>query len=151
MQILKLGALIAAILLAAHHAKADLRLDRALARAASKHKVPVQVLRAIATVESSYGANVKLRKNRNGTYDAGPLQINSVHWSTTCRAYDIATVEGNANCGALLLSKALRHKSDPNAVGRYHSKTVSLKYKYAQKIRNILQAESETYTLRVSK
>jgi soluble lytic murein transglycosylase-like protein len=151
MQVLKLGLLVGAILLAAHHAKADLKLDQALAKAARKHSVPIQVLRAVATIESSYGKRAVLRKNKNGSYDTGPMQINSVHWNTTCKQYDVSTLQGNANCGALLLSKALKHKADPQAVGRYHSKTPSLKSKYETKVRKILQAEQDRYTLRVSR
>lgn len=150
MQILKLGLLTMFILLAAHAAKADAKLDKAIVSAAKKHNVPVRILRAIATVESNYGKNAVLRKNKNGTYDAGPLQINSIHWATTCKHYNVSTLQGNANCAALLLKQHQNHaRTDQAWFARYHSRTPSLKFKYAKKVSKILSKDSGQYKLYV--
>lgn len=117
-------------------------LDKAIERAARAHNVSARRLRAIAHLESSSGKSVMLRKNKNGTYDLGPFQINSVHWSTTCKMYDVSSTEGNAMCAALLLRQAKRHESaDPYWVGRYHSKTPSKKKSYAMKVIEILKKD----------
>lgn len=147
MRVLIMGLYVACILLAMQRADAS-DLDRAILKAAKTYRVPPQVLRAIAHIESSSGRNSKLRKNRNHTYDAGPMQINSVHWGTTCRHLDVSTLDGNVSCGALILSGHYKYASrDRDWMGRYHSKTVSLKHKYATKVRNILQRPRTKYTL----
>lgn len=112
-------------------------LSLAIMNASALYGVDPRLLRAIAHVESSSGHNSKLRKNTNGTYDVGPFQINSVHWTTTCRRLDVSTLQGNAGCAALLLSRI--PKRDPNWYGAYHSKTPSLKLKYANKIKVFLK------------
>lgn len=114
-------------------------LDVQIELASLKYNVDPEVMRAIATIESSYGKRAILRRNKNATYDVGVFQINSVHWSTTCRGYDVTTLEGNTNCGARLLKAALkRGPMDRDAVGAYHSRTPSKKHKYATKVRAIL-------------
>lgn len=153
---LKLGLLLCTVLLATFKARAQSvaknKLDAAIVRVAKKHNVPVRILRAIATVESSYGANSKLRKNTNGTYDAGPLQINSIHWSKSCRHLNIATTEGNAECAAVLLSEHQKYAgTDAAWFARYHSKTPSLKSQYETKVRKILQLQATEYKLFYSK
>lgn len=151
MQTLKLGLLMAAILLAAKLAQAS-DLDRAIVKAAWTYKVPVRILRAIATVESSFGKQAVLRKNRNGTYDTGALQINSIHWQYSCKHLDVATLQGNVNCGALLLAQHQRHaKTDSNWFARFHSKTPSLKSQYSTKVKKVLQLQSNDYKLYLSK
>ena len=47
--------------------------------AARYHGVDPWLLYAIAKVESSYQPHLRSRMNRNGTYDFGLMQINSVH------------------------------------------------------------------------
>jgi len=137
-----MGLFLAAILLAAHRAQGD-EFDVA----ARSYGVPVKVLRAIAQVESR-NKHQSLRKNKNGTYDFGIMQINSTHWQVECRHLNVATVQGNVNCGALLLSVAYKHRlSDPNWPGRYHSKTPSRKSQYATLVRNILNPPRIEYTL----
>ncbi len=130
---LLMGLYLAIVLLAVHNARAD-EFDTA----ARTYNVPVKVLRAIAQVESR--GNMKaLRKNNNGSYDFGILQINSIHWQTTCRHFNVATKQGNINCGAYLLSKHAKYaKADPLWAARYHSKTPSLKAAYNLKLKRAI-------------
>lgn len=130
--------LIALVLVACRVASAG-PLAQAINSAAARYKVDAKILHAIAYLESSGGKRIGLKANTNGTFDVGAFQINSVHWATTCRYYDVTTLQGNAYCAALLLAKHKRYKDiDLHWVGRYHSRTPSLKQKYAKKIKVFL-------------
>lgn len=110
-------------------------LNAIIEKAALKYKVDPQTMRAIAHVESSSGKYAVLRKNKNGTFDYGIFQINSIHWSTTCKIYDVTKPQGNAYCAARLLAQ---HKGaqdkDPMWQARFHSKTPSKKAAYYAKL-----------------
>lgn len=91
----------------------------------------------IAYIESKFKPEA-IRNNRNGTVDYGLFQINSVHWDTTCKAYDIATVAGNTKCAIKLILKHKRFSQrDPNWLGRYHSKTPSKKKHYIRLLKSV--------------
>lgn len=120
-------------------ALASPELDEATKQAAEKYGVELQILRAIANLESSYGKRAVLKRNKNATYDLGAMQINSVHWHTTCKDLDVSVLQGNVDCGARILKQAQKWAdSDPNWVGRFHSRTPSLKRGYARKVYRIL-------------
>lgn len=104
---------------------------------AARHEVSYKKLIRIAYVESKF--NVKaVRHNRNYTMDYGIMQINSIHWTTTCNEYNVFEFEGNVSCGAKLLAMHKRYKAiDSNYVGRYHSKTPSLKLKYVELLNRV--------------
>jgi hypothetical protein len=119
-------------------------LDLEIESAARKYNIDARIMKAILQIESSGGSNVKLRHNSNGTYDIGPFQINSIHWNTTCKAYDLTTDKGNTRCAAKLLAKHKKHKTrDPMWAARYHSRTPSLKLKYYKKITKVLKQQSD--------
>jgi hypothetical protein len=102
--------------------------------AAKKFDVDANDLLKIAFVESSFREHAR-RVNSNGTIDLGMFQINSIHWSTTCKSFDVFTLKGNAACAAKLLKAAAKHaEKDEDWKGRYHSKTPSLKSAYADKL-----------------
>lgn len=130
--------LIALLLVACRVASAG-PLTQAINSASARYNVDPKVLQAIAYLESSGGKRTSLRINTNGTFDVGAFQINSLHWYTTCKKYNVLTLQGNAYCAALILSKHTKHANrDPDYVGRYHSKTPSLKKKYAKKVKVFL-------------
>jgi len=107
---------------------------KAIYVAAKTYNVDAQDLVRIAFLESSFNEHAK-RVNKNNTIDFGLFQINSVHWSTTCKQYDIFKVTGNTLCAAKLLAQAKKHATtDKHWKGRYHSKTPSKKQLYATKI-----------------
>lgn len=137
MRILFLGAMLCATLLAMHDARADAFDD-----AAVKYAVPVQVLRAIAAVESSNRHSGIIKHNKNGTVDYGIMQINSIHYNTTCKDLDVLKRRDNIMCGARILASHKRHsKTDPIWHARYHSKTPSKKSRYAKKLEKALQVQ----------
>ena len=92
----------------------------------------------IAYIESRINMDAIPRINSNGTIDYGLFQINSIHWDTTCKQYDITTVVGNTKCAIKII---LQHKKfstkDPNWLGRYHSKTPSKKLHYLRLLRGV--------------
>jgi hypothetical protein len=95
-----------------------------------EYDIDAQVLVKIAYTESKFKADA-VRTNKNGTIDYGMFQINSVHWSTTCKSLDIMTVRGNASCAALIIKGISKHSdTDEHWLGRYHSKTPSRKVRY---------------------
>lgn len=104
---------------------------------AKEFNIDAQLLIKIAAIESTFNIHAK-RVNKNNTVDIGMFQINSVHWTTTCKKYDIFTLKGNTQCAATIIKGIERHKqTDPNWKGRYHSKTPSRKLHYANLIRNM--------------
>jgi hypothetical protein len=111
-------------------------LGGAIEHASAKYSVCPETMRAVAFIESRHNIKVKPRFNTNNTYDVGVFQINTVHWDTTCKEFDIWTLQGNALCAAKILSKIEKYKYvDEYYLGRYHSKTPKLKINYAKKIK----------------
>lgn len=103
-------------------------------RAAKRYDVDAQHLIKIAFLESSFREDAR-RANPNGTIDLGMFQVNSIHWTTTCKRFDVFTLKGNALCAAKLLRLAGKHAdTDPHWIGRYHSRTPSRKEAYAAKL-----------------
>lgn len=88
------------------------------------YRIPVQVLQAIAKVESGFRADAT-SKNANGTEDIGLMQINS-SWLPTLRSYGItreALLEPcmNLKVGAWVLSNNTRSLGwNWDAIGAYN-------------------------------
>lgn len=81
-------------------------------QAAAYHGVDPWLLYAIAYTESTHNPNAVSRPNRNGTYDIGLMQINSVH-IPTLRAHGIDPSSLKNACastyiGAWVLSSKIR-------------------------------------------
>lgn len=104
-------------------------------KAAQEYNVSQWDLLKIGWVESNLNKNPKMRRNKNGTYDIGIMQINSIHWHVFCRKHNVKKIDGNIFCAAKLLAQHLqKSKTDANWVARYHSKTPHLKKIYSQKL-----------------
>ncbi len=105
--------------------------------AALKYKVPVNKLVKIAYIESRFKADA-VRYNKNNTMDVGVMQINSIHWDTTCKVYDVTTIKGNIMCGAkILASHKWRATKDDCWVAVFHSKTPKFKQRYCNKLAEV--------------
>lgn len=104
-----------------------------IVRAALEYHVDAQDLVKIAYTESKFKADA-VRSNKNGTVDYGMFQVNSVHWSTTCKGMQVMQLRDNARCAAKILSriKVKYSNSDIQWLGRYHSGTPSKKAFYYQ-------------------
>ena len=113
-------------------------------RAAKKYNIDPKILWAIYHIETSGGRNVRLKTNKNRTQDKGPFQINSVHWHTNCKAYDVGRLDGASLCAAKLLARHRRAAPhDPYWMGRYHSTTLHRKINYAKKIQQYIKGVSK--------
>lgn len=99
-------------------------------KAAMRHDIPANVLLAVASMEG--GKNGQQVLNKNGTYDVGHFQINSIHFSENGVFRHIkredATWRGcyNAELAAWFLKQRLNARSGGDywtRVATYHSAT----------------------------
>lgn len=111
---------------------------RCINSAAIEYRVPAKLLISILNVE---GGKIGLAKrNKNGTYDLGPAQINTSWWpmlynygiTQTVVLYNPCT---NIKIAAWILSKAIANSPDlMTGIGRYHSYTNTLNQSYALQV-----------------
>ncbi|PRA26554.1 transglycosylase SLT domain-containing protein [Pseudomonas poae] len=116
------------------------------AEVGSRYDIEPELLQAIAAVESGYRADAMNRANRNGTWDIGLMQINSLHLP---RLLKLGITEErllaepclSVEVGASILSEFIqRFGYNWTAVGSYNVGAGSgpqrdaLRMQYAQKI-----------------
>ncbi|MDP9195821.1 MAG: lytic transglycosylase domain-containing protein [Pseudomonadota bacterium] len=123
-------------------------LAACLVIASHTYSVPVPVMLGILQVE---GGRVGLEmRNRNGTHDLGPMQINTIwmpelarHWKT-----DVRTVRRwvrddgctNIHVGAWILRRKIHEAGNlSGGIARYHSGTPHLGRKYLGKVTRAMQ------------
>ncbi|MCF2901844.1 lytic transglycosylase domain-containing protein [Pseudoalteromonas sp. OFAV1] len=102
--------------------------------------VPELAIKAILDVEG--GKMCTVSKNSNGSYDLGPMQINTIHMSSIKEQYPEATIKDiacrpclNITLGTWILSKRINEVDDIwKGIGNYHSKTPKYHDKYLEKI-----------------
>lgn len=119
--------------------------DACLQQAAQRFRIPASLIRAIMDVEG--GTTGRVSHNTNGSYDIGPMQINSI-WlpEVEKRGGSLQLLLhhrcANIHFGAWLLSRELSG-IDParidragfwRAVGNYHSHTPQRNAYYAEKV-----------------
>lgn len=135
-----------------------------LMMAAQTYQVPPQVLVGILHVEGGkVGQQVR---NTNGTYDLGPMQINTLWTKELAKEWGVSRSAAqtlirddactNINVAAWILRRNLNEtKSLPKAIAWYNSRTPHIGYKYKRKVlaamrkKNLLGApkKQETPTL----
>lgn len=120
--------------------KPSKRIVNAIVNASEQYNVDALELTAIGIVETGLGKYAKTRKNRNGTFDKGLFQINTIN-EKTCVEYNLDSAEGSALCAAKLLSRIKSKHND--YLGRYHSKTPSKKATYSKKITKVLASVTD--------
>lgn len=110
------------------------------ADASARYNVPVDLLYAIARVETGNRARLVSRPNVNGTYDIGLMQINSAHLPRLLR-YGITKKSLlddpclNLHVGAWILSDAIaRYGYTWVAIGAYNAGSHEKRKTYAQKV-----------------
>lgn len=112
------------------------RVVQAIVNASRTHGIDIAELTAIGIVETGLGKYAKTRRNKNGTYDHGLFQINTVNHGY-CIEYNLESPEGSALCAAKLLARIKKNRAD--YLGVYHSKTPTKKEVYMRKLSNVLQ------------
>lgn len=106
--------------------------------AANKYGVNPHLLYAIAKTESSLNPKA-INRNRNGSYDVGLMQINSL-WFPTLRRYGISETQLFEPCisiqvGAWILAQNMRRLGNSwEAVGSYNSGDPARGLQYAMKV-----------------
>lgn len=119
-----------------------------LTAAAHAYQIPQDYLYAILATER--GLVGQAVKDRNGTQDLGPFQINSVWGPAIGRFWNITTdqaldkVRDDGCAGAIIATAILRHclneaRGDmPAAIGLYHSHSIRLAERYRRKVLGFL-------------
>lgn len=108
--------------------------------AADRYNVPVDLLYAIARVETGARYNLVSPKNKNGSYDIGLMQINSSHLPRLARLgitkKDLLEKPCvNLHVGAWILSEAIaRHGYTWVAIGAYNAGSHDKRKIYAKKV-----------------
>ncbi|MGL5757903.1 lytic transglycosylase domain-containing protein [Plesiomonas sp.] len=114
-----------------------------IAKASQLYSVPGILLKAISQVEG--GKKWTISKNSNGSYDLGPMQINTIHLprlqaqfpGLTWQALASNTCLNVAVAGSLLQEHLYQCQGDVwCAVGNYHSKTPQYHINYRTKVVN---------------
>ena len=106
--------------------------------AAQKFKVPLSLVWGILAVENGRVGKIS-KKNENGTYDIGPMQINS-KWLKTfekmgvCEEMILNDPRINIFAGAWILSQCLVENNNYFGVGSYHSLTQKYQIPYLKKL-----------------
>lgn len=124
-------------------------------QAAERYKVPVQLLKAISTVESGGRLNA-YNANKNGSYDIGHMQINS-SWLPTLAKYNIDAKTLwepciNTNIGAWVLAHNIaRYGLTWEAVGAYNAVSKNKRLTYARKVAEVLGKQMRAQQQKTSK
>jgi soluble lytic murein transglycosylase-like protein len=107
--------------------------------AGARYGVNPYLLYAIAKTESSLNPAAISRKNKDGSYDIGLMQINS-SWLPILRRYGIGEAElmdacTNIEVGAWILSGKMQKLGNSwTAVGAYNAGKPELRIAYAKKV-----------------
>jgi hypothetical protein len=106
---------------------------------ATEYHIPAALIISVLNVER--GKIGMISKNKNNSYDIGPMQINSL-WLDDLKRYGISQHDLqydpciNVRVGAWILSKAIASGSDLlTGVGDYHSHTPTNNASYNQRVR----------------
>lgn len=104
-------------------------------RSAIVYHVPAKLILSVLKVEG--GRNGMAKSNRNGSFDYGPMQVNSV-WLKKIKPFGYSSGDlqfnpcKNVEVGTWILSKAMANNSLVlNGVGDYHSHQPQLNQNYS--------------------
>ncbi|MFZ0219073.1 MAG: lytic transglycosylase domain-containing protein [Candidatus Aquirickettsiella sp.] len=111
-------------------------------QAAIAYHIPATLILSVLAIENS--KNGKALANRNGTFDYGPMQINSI-WLSKIRLYGYTQHQlqydpcVNVNVGTWILSQHISNDvSSPwRGVGSYHSHSARLNHTYQIKVSEV--------------
>lgn len=110
--------------------------------AAKRYRVPVELLKAISTVESNGNPNA-INHNKGGSVDLGHMQVND-WWLPKLATYGISKDHLmdpciNTNVGAWILAQSIsQHGFTWKAIGAYNASTNYKRLVYARKVERIL-------------
>ena len=135
------------IVLGAHSAnanintKTDVSSDIAICIATAAHQYALDplLLLAVKYVETADRTDTPIRHNKNGSWDIGLMQINTV-WKDTLNRHGISAADLEIPCkniavGAWILADKIKQKGIWEGVGSYHSNTPHLSQRYRDKVK----------------
>lgn len=105
----------------------------------------------LAVMKAEGGRIGTFRANTNGTYDIGPMQVNTVHLDEMSKVFRVGksqlaqmlAYDGcfNVSVGAWLLRMRTNEAGGDfwYGIGRYHSKTASKSTRYILRVHDIMQ------------
>ncbi len=112
-------------------------------QAAVTYHVPAALILSILVIEGGLVGSAS--SNKNGTFDYGPMQINSV-WMPKIQAFGYTRQQlqydpcVNVTVGTWILSQSITNAPTLwRGVGGYHSQTPSLNYRYQTKVSEVYQ------------
>lgn len=114
--------------------------------AAKRYKLPVELLKAISTVESNGNPNA-VNHNKGGSVDYGHMQVND-WWLPKLAPYGISKEHLidpciNTNVGAWILAQSIaRHGFTWKAIGAYNASTDYKRLVYARKVEKVLAEQA---------
>lgn len=110
-------------------------------KAAIIYHVPAVLIISVLKTENGHNGLSKL--NKNGTYDLGPMQINS-QWLPRLNSYGFTQYDIqynpciNVSVGAWILATSIANKNQLwSGVGDYHSHTWNLNAEYHTKVKGL--------------
>ena len=123
--------------------KTDLSSDIAVCIATAAHQYALDplLLLAVKYVETANRTDTPIRYNKNGSWDIGLMQINSV-WKDTLSRHGISSADLEIPCkniavGAWILADKIKQKGIWEGVGSYHSNTPHLSQRYRDKVKAV--------------
>ena len=119
-------------------------LATCLLMASQTYNVPPAVMLGIMRVEGGRVGQA-VGPNQNGTYDLGPMQINTMHMTKLAQYWKVSQTTAlrmvkddaciNVNVAAWILRQRLNESGNLTlAIAHYHSKTPRFGYVYARKV-----------------
>ena len=135
--------LIAHSVVANVNTKIDLSSEIAACIAVAAHQYDLDplLLLAVKYVETADRTDTPIRYNKNGSWDIGLMQINTV-WKDTLNRYGISDADLEIPCkniavGAWILADKIKQKGLWEGVGSYHSNTPYLSRRYRTKVKEV--------------
>lgn len=111
-------------------------IDVAIKDASKEYNINPEYLYQVLKVESGPKIYKGIRLNKNGTFDIGPFQINSIHINHKCKEFILVRIDHNTRCAAKMIKEIRRKYShkDVNWLSRYHSNTPEKRKIYEKKL-----------------
>jgi hypothetical protein len=110
-------------------------------KAAVQYHIPATIIISVLRMENGHIGDAI--RNKNGTYDYGPMQINTI-WLSEIKKYGYTQHDiqydpcANVCVGAWILSRAIADdKTLWKGVGNYHSHTIDKNMHYRSKVQKI--------------
>ena len=123
--------------------KIDLSDDIAVCIATAAHQYGLDplLLLSVKYIETADRTDTPIRYNKNGSWDIGLMQINTV-WKDTLNRHGISSADLEIPCkniavGAWILADHIKQKGLWEGVGAYHSTTPHLSQRYQTKVQAV--------------